>query len=69
MSIFTTRKVNDTTDRPSVLIQLRLIDKGGDPVDASEAWAALVLAFKDHPHFAVSKCEIRPDKDETKTSI
>lgn len=61
MSLFRTPNT-PVNERPSALIQLRLVDKLGLPIDPSAAWAALVLAFKDHPHFTVHKAEISPDK-------
>lgn len=52
------------TDRPSVLISLRLVDKYGLPIDPSYAWLALKDAFKDHKHLEVFQATIGPDKDE-----
>lgn len=62
MSLFRTPPKTLGAERPSVLIELRLVDKLGVPIDPSGAWAALVLAFKDHPHFAVEAAKIFPDK-------
>ncbi len=61
MSIFRSEKTQGA-ERPSILIQLRLLDKAGVPVDPSLAWQALLLAFKDHPHYAITKAEFSPDK-------
>ncbi len=68
MSLLRQSSKSSGLDRPSVLVQLRLRDKLGVPVDASNAWLALKAAFKDHPHLEITQAEIRPDKDE-KTSI
>lgn len=55
---------NHTTvaERPSVQVVLNLIRKDGQPLDASEAWASLLDAFKHNPNFAVKSAEIKPDK-------
>jgi len=52
-------------DRPSVLIELKLVDKLGLPLDASIAWQALLIAFKDHPHLQIYQAKISPDKQVT----
>lgn len=55
-------KASPVNERPSVLIKLRLVNKSGNPLDPSEAWAALLAAFKDHKHFDIHQAEISPDK-------
>lgn len=67
MSLFRSQKGHGS-ERPSVLIQLRLVDKLGVPIDASQAWLALQAAFKNHAHLEVFQVEVRPDKD-AQTSI
>jgi hypothetical protein len=64
MSLFRSKSVN-SLDRPSLLIQLRLTDKKNDPIDQSDAWQALIDAFKDHPYLEVYQAEIRAFKDES----
>ena len=56
---------NHTTvaERPSALITIRMIKKDGTPLDASDAWAALLKAFEDHKTLAVKTAEIKPDKN------
>ncbi len=63
MSLFRTSKVTETAERPSALIEIRMVDKLGLPLDPSAAWAALQLAFKDHPHLEVKSAKIYPDKE------
>lgn len=63
MSLFRTTKVTSAAERPSVLIELKLVDKLGLPMDASFAWQALLDAFKDHPHLTVQSAKIFPDKE------
>jgi len=67
MSLFRS-KSDPAAERPSVLLQLRLVDKFGTPIDASYAWEELKALFQNHKHLDISRCEIRPDTDE-KTSI
>ena len=56
-------KVNNTTDRPSLLVGLRLVDKLGLPLDPSVAWLALKDAFKNHPHLEIHQATLSPDKE------
>lgn len=67
MSLFRTKNTLGT-NRPSVLLQMRLRDHEDDPLDASDVWNAVQALFKDHPNLEVYQVEIRPDKD-AKTSI
>lgn len=57
------KKVSNGEERPSLLIELRMVDKLGLPLDPSIAWAALKDAFKGHPHLEVYQARISPDKD------
>ena len=67
MSLFKPTLKTPGADRPSVLINLRLVDKLGVPVDASLAWLTLKAMFKDHPHLDVFQATISPDKDSDET--
>jgi hypothetical protein len=48
--------------RPSLLVQLRLIKRSGAALDEEEAWTALIDAFRLHPTLDVYQAEIAPDK-------
>lgn len=56
-------KPSPVAERPSVLIQLRLVDKTGAPIDPHDAWKDLIALFKNHPHLQIFKAEFTPDKD------
>lgn len=61
MSLFRSKKTTPTASRPSVLLQLRLVDKQGDPLDETAVWEGLKALFKDHPNLEIFQVEIRPD--------
>jgi len=61
MSLLRTHNTS-VNGRPTILVQLRMIDKGDQPLDPSLAWQALLIAFKDHPHYQVVQAEFSPDK-------
>lgn len=52
------------TERPSLLIKLKLVDKFGLPIDESYAWLALQDAFKGHKHLEVKSVQTFPDAYE-----
>lgn len=62
VSIFRSPAKVAGAERPSLLIEIRMIDKLDLPLDAHVCWSALQLAFKDHPHLRIEAATIRPDK-------
>lgn len=62
MSIFRSTK-GQAKERPSLLIQLKLVQKQGQPLDPSEAWQELLIAFKGHPTLEVFQARVAPDKE------
>jgi hypothetical protein len=57
------KNTGDAKERPSVLIELRLVDKFGLPIDPSYAWLALLEAFQNHKHLEVQQARVSPDKE------
>lgn len=50
--------------RISLLIQLKLVSKTGEPIDEQDAWQQLIDCFTKHPTLAVFQAEIGPNRDE-----
>ena len=57
------RSLTNSTDRPSVKIQLKMKTRLGVPLDASQAWEAIKAAFASHPDLEVYQAKISPDKE------
>ncbi len=57
-------KESGVNERPSVLIELKMVDKLGLPLDPALAWLALKEAFKGHPHLDVYQAKISPNKHD-----
>lgn len=68
MSLFRSKNKTQAASRPSLLLQLRLVDKVGDPLEEDVVWKDLLARFKDHPNLEIFRCEIRPDKDGSSIS-
>lgn len=68
MSLFRAGAKSHGAERPSVVIELKLIDKFGLPIDPSSAWFALQEAFKNHPTLMVKAAQIKPDKESDASS-
>ena len=62
MNLFRDSKTQGAS-RPSVLVNLRMVDKKGEPLDPSTAWEALKIAFKDHPTLDIFQATVSPDKE------
>lgn len=62
MNLFSSKN-KPHASRPSVLLQLRLVDKAGDPLEETAVWEGLKLLFKNHPNLEIHQCEISPDKE------
>lgn len=63
MTLFRSKTKQPTASRPSVLLQLRLVDKAGDPLEETAVWEGLKFLFKNHPNLEIYQCEIRPDTE------
>lgn len=65
MSLLRSKSTPTTAERPSVSVTLTLTAKNKAPLDASEAWLAIQLAFEDNEHYEVKSARIAPNKEDS----
>jgi hypothetical protein len=59
------KKESFGTERPSVLVQMKVVDKEGYPMDPQLVWDFLQKAFAGHAYYVLHQAEFHPDKEST----